>query len=96
MCRYRLDVWAKQKKLVLQYHERGGSSDGGSAARGGGDGSLRPTQFAICPAAEDYVVDMWWECQLLVLGGAAAKVVGGVGWPAWSAPASRMLTALHR
>jgi len=57
-------VWSSQKKLVLLYREQGGSSDGSSSdgsssIRGGGEGSLRPTQFAICPAADDYVVDMW-------------------------------------
>ncbi|PRW45433.1 non-ribosomal peptide synthetase [Chlorella sorokiniana] len=58
-CRYPLSVWASQKKLVLSYREQSGSSDGSSSTRGDGDGSLRPTQFAICPAADDYVVDMW-------------------------------------
>ncbi|KAI7838633.1 hypothetical protein COHA_007560 [Chlorella ohadii] len=64
LCRYHLSVWSSQKKLVLLYREQGGSSDGSSSdgsssIRGGGEGSLRPTQFAICPAADDYVVDMW-------------------------------------
>ena len=78
LCRYQLSVWASQKKLVLAYREQGASSDGSSSTRGDGDGSLRPTQFAICPAADDYVVDLW-QVLLLPFSRTALQLDTGLG-----------------
>lgn len=78
LCRYQLSVWTSQKKVVLAYREQGASSDGSSSTRGDGDGSLRPTQFAICPAADDYVVDLW-QVLLLPFSTTALQLDTGLG-----------------
>lgn len=53
LCRYRLDTWAAQRKLVLAYHEA--LADTGGRAPPGG---VRPLQVGLCTASDDYVLDL--------------------------------------